>query len=246
MTEELTKEQVERRIFEALAPLVGMDVVPESIRQLTPPAPDIECETRGSGPKAVELVALDAPHTRMRLENMRTTQESWNRAFALRPPTEREALNARCGDMFLSVHFDEAAGARDRSRLMQLIQDRLLNLPPGFSGELFDDFDAPAGVDWARVGHGNVKDGPHIVAPSAGYWLPPQLDKIQEKLTAKTYRTHAPLELFAYSRHDEVDGHVDGLAAIEGCIKKHLPGSQFAHVSVFNLGFLQLVYRYPP
>ena len=67
MTEELTKEQIERRIFEALAPLVGMDVVPGSIRQLTPPAPDIECETRGSGPKAVELVALDAPHTRMPL-----------------------------------------------------------------------------------------------------------------------------------------------------------------------------------
>lgn len=245
MTEDLTKEQAERRIFEALAPLVGMEVVPGSIRQKRPPAPDIECEAIGVGPWAVELVALDAPHTHTRLENMRGTKEMWDRAFALRSRIEQEALNARCGDMFLSVHFDETAGARDRTRLMHLIQDRLLGLPVGFSGELYSDIDAPAEVDWAKVFHGSVKDGPHIVAPSAGHLLPPQLEKIQEKLVAKTYRTDAPLEIFAYSKHDEVDGHVGGLAAIEQCIKTHLPGSQFRRVSVFNLGFLQLVYRYP-
>jgi len=241
----LTKQQLERRIFQALAPLVGAEVVEGSIRQYLPPAPDIECQTIGAGPWAVELVALDNPHTHTRLENMRATHEAWNRAFTSRSRFEREALKARCGDMFLSVHFDEAAGTRDRTRLMYRIQERLLGLPVGFSGELFSDIDAPAEVDWARVGHGNVKDGPHIVAPSAGYWLPPQLEKIREKLVAKTYRTEAPLELFAYSRLYEVDGHMGGLAAIEQCITTHLPGSQFQRVSVFNLGFRQLVYRYP-
>jgi hypothetical protein len=83
------------------------------------------------------------------------------------------------------------------------------------------------------------RKGPHITTSSAGSWLPPQLDKIREKLVDKTYRTDAPLELFAYSRHDEVDG----LAAIENCINTYLPGSRFRRVSVFNLGFLQLVYR---
>lgn len=245
MTEDLTKEQVERRIFEALAPLAGVQVV-GSIRQRPPPAPDIECEAIGVGPLAVELVALDDPQTHTRLENMRTTHEAWDRAFAMRSRIEQEALKGRCSDMLLSVHFDEAAGARDRARLMHLIQDRILALPAVFSGELYGDIDAPAAVDWAKVFHGNVTEGPHIVSPSAGYWLPPQLEKIEEKLVAKTYRTDAPLELFAYSRHDEVDGHVGGLAAIEECIKKHLPGSRFQRVSVFNLGFLQLVYRYPP
>jgi hypothetical protein len=83
----------------------------------------------------------------------------------------------------------------------------------------------------------------HITTSSAGSWLPPQLDKIREKLVDKTYRTNVPLELFAYSMHDEVDGHVDGLAAIENCINTYLPGSKFRRVSVFNRGFLQLVYR---
>jgi hypothetical protein len=91
-----------------------------------------------------------------------------------------------------------------------------------------------------------LKDCPHIVAPSAGYWLPPQLEKIREELVTKAYHTDAPLELFAYSRHDEVDGHLGGLAAIEACIKAHLPASKFERVSVFNLAFRQLVFRYPP
>jgi hypothetical protein len=42
MTQVLTKEEVERRIFDALAPLVGADVVPGSIGRDKPPAPDIE------------------------------------------------------------------------------------------------------------------------------------------------------------------------------------------------------------
>lgn len=237
----MTKEQAERRIFEALAPLVGVEVVPGSIRQKRPPAPDIECDAIEAGLWAVELVALDDPQTHTRLENIRTTLEAWDRAFAMRSAVEQEALKGRCSDMLLSVHFDEATGSRDRARLMHLIQERLLALPVGLSGELYGEIDAPPETDWAKVFHGNVNDGPHIVAPSAGYWLPPQLDKIRGKLVDKTYRTDSPLELFAYSKHDEVDGHVGGLEA-----KKHLPGSRFRRVLVFNLGFLRLVYRYPP
>jgi hypothetical protein len=168
-----------------------LDVVPGSIRQKPPPAPDFECEAKGIGPKAVELVTLDAPHTRGRLENIRITT-GWTQAFAARYPAEQQVLKARRDDMFLSVHFDETAGARDRTRLKHLIQDRLLGLQAGFSGELFGDFDAPAEVEWARAGHGNIMDGQHIVAPSAGFWLPPQLDKICEKLIAKTFGSSRP------------------------------------------------------
>jgi hypothetical protein len=222
-TEALSRKEEERQIFERLAMLAGVDVVPGSIRQERPPAHDIECEAVGDGPWAVELVALDAPHTRTRLQNMHTTNEAWDRAFALRSRMEQEALKSRCGDMCISTHFDEAARARDRTRLMRLIQDRLLSLPVGFSGELFSDIDALAEVDWARAGRDSVKDGPHIVASSAGYGLPPQHATICEKLIEKTYRTGAPLELFVYSRHDEVDGHRSNgyrtMVAVTGLMK---------------------------
>jgi hypothetical protein len=245
MTEALSKEEIERRIFEALAPLVGAEIVPESIRQAPPPAPDIECEAKDFGPWAIELVALDDPHTRTRLQNMRVTNQTWDRALATRSAAEQEKLKTRCDNMFLSIHIDEAAGVRDRTRIMSLIQDRILTLAAGFSGKIFHDVDAPPEVSWATIGYSHVKDGPHISTSSAGFWLPPQLDKIREKLVDKNYQTHAPLELFAYSQHDEVDGHLGGLEAIEQCVRAHLPGSLFQRVSVFNMGFLQLVYRYP-
>ncbi|HUN73880.1 MAG TPA: hypothetical protein VMU40_05140 [Steroidobacteraceae bacterium] len=64
-----TKQAKERRIFGALAPLIGWPVVPGSVQQPTTPQPDILCDVVGIGPQAVELVSLDDPATRRRLEN---------------------------------------------------------------------------------------------------------------------------------------------------------------------------------
>lgn len=58
-----------------------------------------------------------------------------------------------------------------------------------------------------------------------------------------TFFAGVPLELFAYSEHDEVDTHIDSVPVIQQCIKTHLRGSKFQRVTVFNLGFHKLVYR---
>jgi hypothetical protein len=246
MSPTLSKEEAERRIFEALAPLVGLEIVPDSLCQRLPPAPDIECETKGSGPMAFELLALDAPHTRARLANMYATQEAWDRALAARPEPEKDRLVTECADLYLSVSIEEWAGSRARKKMMALIQDRLLGLPAAYSGELFEsELEMPPGVHSASVSRGPLRNGPRIIAPSAGHCLPPQVDKIREKLIDKTYQTGAPLELFAYAEHDEVDAHIDSLPAMEQCVKAHLPGSKFQRVSIFNLHFRQLVYRFP-
>jgi hypothetical protein len=91
-----------------------------------------------------------------------------------------------------------------------------------------------------------VTNGPRLSAPSAGSWLPPQIDNIEQKLTDRRYQTTAPLELFAYSTHDEPDGAVGLLAQIDACVRAHLPGSAFRRVHVFHVGFGQLLYSYPP
>jgi hypothetical protein len=182
--------------FEALAPLVGVEVELGSIRQEPPPAPDIECRAIGSGPRAVELVALDAQHTRTQLENMRLSNQTWVRALAERSPAEQEELKARSDDMLLSVHMSEAAGTRVRTRIMSVIQNRMRAMPENFSGPIFNEHNAPVEVNHASVSHGHVEGGPHISTSSAGSWLPPQLDKIREVLVDKNYRTDAPLELF--------------------------------------------------
>jgi hypothetical protein len=244
-TDTLTKEEIERRTFEHLAQIAGLLVVPGSIRQAKPPAPDIECELQDGGPLGVELVALDAPLTRTRLNNMQGTHDAWQRALARRSAAEQLQLDQRCKDVFLSLNIKEDAGSRQRTTIMTWIQDQVLSLPPGFTGPLFGS-DGPSGLHRAAVHRGHVTNGPRINAPSGGSWLYPQIEKLKDKLTNKTYRINAPLDLFAYSTHDELDGHIDSLAEIETCIKTHLANSPFRKVYVFNAGFSSLVYQYPP
>jgi len=88
-------------------------------------------------------------------------------------------------------------------------------------------------------------DGPHFSAPSAGFWQPPQAEKIVEKLSDKEYTPAAPMELFAYSTHDEPDGAVRSLEAIQAAVAKHQPGSRFQRVHVFHVGFLKHICSMP-
>lgn len=243
MATKLTKEQSELRVFESLLPLTGRLAVPGSIQQNKPPAPDIECVIQGGGLLAVELVALDDDETRTRLGNMYATQEAWQRALARHPAPAQSRLIAECSDAFVNVAFDNAAGLRDRTAIMKSIQDELLRRPPGFSGTLSAPNLPPTG---ATVHRGHVVNGPRIFAFSVSSPQPIQTQKIREKLVEKApYQTTAPLELFGYSVHDDVDAFVHSRATIDACVNAHLPGSQFARVKIFNFGTNELKFEYP-
>jgi hypothetical protein len=248
----MTKQQNERRIFELLASWAGLILVPNSIQQKNPPAPDIECQVQGFGSLAVELVALDAPNTRKRLQNMNATLDTWKLALKKWTTAEQKKLCAECNNVFLVLLISNEAGTRDRTELMESIQEQLLTKPSGFIGELYSprelyDFgERLHGCQRVSVRRGNdITNGPRINAPSGGSWQMPQIQKIKEKLTAKTYHTSAPLELFAYSTHDEVDAHINSLSMIDECVRMYLPCSQFRRVRVFDSMFKAIKYSYP-
>ena len=231
-----SKEAVERRIFDALAPLIGWTVVDKSVQQLKPPRPDILCEVAGVGAMAVELVALDVPQTRQRLTNMFGTADAWRVALARRPAGEQQALQARLHDAHISVIFAEQAGLRDRAGAISKLQSYLLG-HLGRRGEVgAADIGHPEGFHSATIWRGGVSDGPRITSPSAGYWHPPQVGAITKHLQTH-YETDAPLDLFAYATHDEPDGSVGSLATIHAAVAQHLPGSQFRQVHLFHVGF---------
>jgi hypothetical protein len=235
----LTKEAIERRVFEALAPLIGWELVPGSIHQPHPPQPDILCQVSGLGPLAVELVAIDTSDTRLRLTNMFRTPDAWRSAMARRPQTEQEVLQADLRNAYISIHFDNDLGMRDRAALLHHLQGFLLE-HPHFNGELAEEvLGTPQGFHGARIGRFEFTNGPHISAPSGSFWQPPQVEKITEKLSDKTYTPGAPLELFAYATHDEPDGAVGSLEAIQAAVAQHLPGSLFRRVHLFHVGFLK-------
>ncbi len=241
----LTKVQRELRTFEALAPLVGITVVTGSIIQAPPPAPDIQCNVVGVGRMNFELVAIDGEDTRTRLANMHNTQEAWDRALSRLSAADQFRVQVAFADAHLSLNFDEGSGMRVRSAALESIQKRSLSLPSGYDGPVFDYSTLPKGLYGATIYRIGVTTGPHFMTPSVGEWLPPQLGKIEEKLRDKRYVFTGPLELFAYSTHDEPGGHINSLDEIQACITRHLAGSSFMRVHVFHLGFLKHIVTVP-
>jgi hypothetical protein len=144
-----TKQAIERRTFDALVDLLGWGIVPGSVEQPAPPQPDIRCEVAADGPLAVELVAIDPPATRLRMSNMFGTPFSWRQATAWWPEAERRQLQADLQDAYLSVHFPNDAGTRDRAKVLFGLQSFFLSRP-GFAGRVTaEDLEFPQGLHLA-------------------------------------------------------------------------------------------------
>ena len=235
----------EREAFERFAPLVGYNVLPGSIVQAPPPAPDIQFEDANRGRINVELVALDHRRTRTRLSNMDNTSEAWNRAVDRLTPRDQASVRSEFANAHMSLNFDESAGTRLRTDIFAAIQRDVLSRP-GHQGEVFDQLTRPPGLQRAEIHRGkDITDGPHFAAPSAGSGMPPQLNKIAEKLREKNYTATGPLELFAYATHDDPGGAVGGLEEIKATIQAHLPGSRFHRVYVLDWWSRRLIVSIP-
>jgi len=239
----LPKRERERGVFEVLAPLAGLHVVPGSILQ--PDPPDIVCEVVGHGSLAVELVALDAPETRSRLDNMLTTEEAWGRALATWPADNQARLLAETADVFFSIGFGNQAGLRDRTKALRALQDFLLHNPGHSSVVPLSAIGRPPGINSATIHRGHVTHGPRFSHFSAGRWLPPQVSKVEQKLRPSRYKSDIPLELFAYAIHDEPDLGLDSLEQLQKAIVELLPGSAFRRAHVFDFGLRRHLYSHP-
>jgi hypothetical protein len=163
---------------------------------MQPDPPDIICDVVGKGRLAIELVALDAPQTRSRLDNMLTTDEAWERAAATLSAERRARLRIEANDIFFSITFRNEAGLRDRTKGLQAVQQFLLQNPCYIGVVAPERLGLPRGLDAVTVHRGHVTNGPKFSHFSAGMWLPPQASKLEEKLQRGRYRSDLPMELF--------------------------------------------------
>jgi hypothetical protein len=253
MTHDKAKKSKERRQFEAIAPLLDLDIVPGSIQQPEPKAPDILCECKRNGALAFELVTLDASETRTRINFWLETDDLWEEAISERPEAEQAELRRLLKDLHVSLVFDDAQPLWVRSRDLKKLQILILT-EPDLAGDVLGKLysaqpparkrDRAQGLKIARLFRG-VENGPHITSSSAGGWCFPQFKKIEEKLTEKEYEVpdNRTFELLAYAVHDEPDGHIDSLEKIKDIVTTHLPTSRFDRVAILNLAFGQLLWR---
>lgn len=104
------------------------------------------------------------------------TPDAWWSAMAKRPQTEQEALQTDLRNAYISIHFDNDLGMRDRAALLHHLQGFLLE-HPHFNGVIAEEvLGTPLGFHDARIGRFQFTNGPHISAPSGAFWQPPQVD----------------------------------------------------------------------
>jgi hypothetical protein len=241
---EMEKRRIELHVFQMLAPLIGWEVVPGSIEQPPPNRPDIECTVVGVGPRAVELTALDSSNTRQRLSNWHATRPAWSHALGLWDKSKRERLAEISRNLSLSLTIDEGTTGKMRTQIMHQIQALLLTCPD-FSGRMFTAGAKPKGLKGGNAYRDKRRNGIRIHSFSAGPLLAPNASTVERKLTNRTYEAFAPLELFAYSVHDEPDGAVGWQEMLDTSIAKYLPNSLFKSVHLFHFGFGRHIKSYP-
>jgi hypothetical protein len=161
------------------------------------------------------------------------------------PPEERQQIRTEVGDAFFNLVFRNEAGLRDRTAACQAVQGFLLRNPQHVGILSLQDAGSPRGLESVTVHRGRVTNGPRFSHFSAGRWHPPQVGVLEAKLAPERYRSDIPLELFAYSIHDEPDLAVGSLEQLQEAIVRLLPASSFRRAHIFDFGLHSHLYSYP-
>lgn len=228
------KRDHELRTFRQFCDAAALKIVPDTIRQPDPPTPDLIAELEGEGRVAFELVRLNDPDQLTRLSLMQQTPQFLQTEFGALPLDQRADLTAKYRDGIITIHFRGPVDLGLRRKALPFIWATLAVQPVGFSGKVdLWDLGAPDAVELIWVNRGKtVDDVPYFKTQTAGYVLPLVADRIGEKLQ-KRYQCTEPLDLLAYIHWGEL-AHANAADEIAAVVNRHLSGSQFRQVWVYE------------
>jgi hypothetical protein len=234
------KRDHELRTFQQFCDAAALKIVPDTVCQPDPPAPDLIAELEGEGRVAFELVRLNDPDQLTRLSLMQQTPQFLQAEFAALPAKCHEDLRAKYTDGIITIHFRGAVDFEQRRKALPFIWETLAAQPVGFAGKVdLWDLGAPDAVELIWVNRGKTPGGvPYFKTQTAGYVLPLVADRIGEKLQ-KRYQCTEPLDLLAYVHWGEL-AHANAADEIADVVTRHLFGSQFRQVWVYE-GLLRRV-----
>jgi hypothetical protein len=234
------KREHELRTFEQFCAAAGLTIVPGTVGQPVAPAPDIIAEIEGAGRVAFELVRLNDSDQLTRVNLMQQTPQLLAAAFEVLPPDMHARLCSMYADGIIKVQFRGAVDPGQRKKALPFIWKTLAERPAGFSGKVdLWELGAPEAIELIWVTRGKTVGGiPNFESQTAGYVLPLAAGRIGEKLQ-KRYECAEPLELLAYVHWGEL-AHANAADEIASVVNRHLSGSQFRQVWVYE-GLLRRV-----
>jgi hypothetical protein len=230
---EVEKHRRERAVFEQFAASAGLIVVPGSLQQLRPPAPDIIVELSTLGRVAFELVRINNPE-QLAVNSLRQQSRILlNAEFAKLDPQRRGRLSSLYVDGIITFFFRGTCSLAERRTALPFVWDELKILPPGYKGKLdLYGKSPPAALELVYISRAKTFGHLEFQCFSCGFVPLPCLDEIAGKL-AKSYDCAEPLELIAYLEFGEL-AHARSEGDLKELVTCILPSSRFRRVWVFE------------
>lgn len=227
------KRAQERRVFERFCQNAGLVIVPRTLQQPAPPAPDVIVELERRGRVAFELVRLDHEDEMMGRSHLLRASHFFEREYDALPPARRASIASQYGDAEITIEFHRTATIPERRKALEFIWATLERLMPGFNGQLsLAKLNAPSALHTVWVLRAEKRERPKFRSFLLGSPLPVQASRIADKLQ-NHYACSEPLELLAYREIGEFSYQTDE-ADIRQVIDTHLSTSQFRRVWLFE------------
>jgi hypothetical protein len=226
------KRGAERAVFERFAATAEIRLVPGSVAQPDPPAPDISADIEGAGRIAFELVRLDADDEFLSRRMFLEARELLESEFQKLPERQRAAIGAKFSSSGIAVEFHRFADTAARRRA--LAED----LPASHDGEVDMCGRAIQDVESLWVIPEPERTSLYFRSFIVGSPMPVHADRLSEKLQRR-YVCTEPLELLAYNEVEQL-AHLADEQRIRDAVESQIAGSQFRRVWVFD-GFLNRI-----
>ncbi|MDG0853384.1 hypothetical protein [Roseateles puraquae] len=227
-----TKEERERLVFERFGTTVGL--LPGGAFESRPtPEPDILYSPESGAPRAFELVEILDQDFSATVGQQLGTKDACLAYLEGLPTAESNAFRAQYGNAHIFLGFHDRLTIQRRKKALPEIFAALTGLPPGFTGDAFDDGGPLQDlVDRISVDRGRLR-GPLFDVPGVTWVGDPTVDAISGKM-AKYYEPQGELSLLAYIDGNPMFPDEVWLPRLDTYLATLGRNCQFAHIYVFD------------
>jgi hypothetical protein len=220
----------ESAVFGRFCSLNPFEIVPGTVTQPPPPAPDIRVDIVGDGLVGFELVNIDDIGYLRGLNLMPESAKVLADFHEGLSELERSEFDAKYKDAMLHVHFVDSAGLRGVRRTLAPLFAALTSLSPAIEGPVLND-GAVRGLQHVYISRGESLSGPEFGTPSSGMIEGLNLDALEAKLGNTYENAGRPVELLAYAM--EISRQADD-DAINALLDAQMPASSYRKVWIYE------------
>jgi hypothetical protein len=231
----LNKESREQLIFHSFVNVARLLVVPNSVRSVPPPAPDILCEIAGRGLVAFELVEIVTPAFNREMASGQKLEKSFEAESQKHPD-----LQHTFHDAHIYVGFFKTLPINQCLLAVPEIIALLVKQAKSTVGYIQVPDDLRKIVSVIEV-HRGIHNGPIFDVRDMTKHTEELFTQLNIKCQTKTYVTQHPLELLAHYTSQPAS---DDLSCHDQ-VQQALAGSQFNRIWIFDGWSKAIKYVYP-